>query len=698
VNTTLPGLREELTLHPAPPAPDGSPVWTLADPSRNRFFRINWLMFEILSRWHEGDTQTVQDRIRRETPLTIDAEDMEQTARFLSNNHLLTSPHPEHSRSLAMKARANRGQWLTWLLHHYLFFRIPLAQPDRFLSRSLPWVAIFFSRGFFWLLGGSGLLALFLLLRQWDPFQAELLNHLQRIGLLETGLALIAVKGIHELGHAYTAKRHGCRVPTMGVAFLVLLPLLYTDTTEAWKLGDKHKRLSIALAGIVAESALAILALLAWNLLPQGPGREVAFWLATTSLATTLAINLSPFMRFDGYFVLSDWLDLPNLHERSFALTRWHLREWLFSPGLPPPETTRPGMGPFFILFALATWIYRFVLFFGIAILVYHFFIKIVGIFLFAVEIGWFIFLPVWREVNTWYQLKGLARTTWRLPGILLLLLVLLCAPLSRQITAPAIVQPERMMRIHVPETSRLERLPPANHGTFHQGEELFVLASPEIKRQERLNRVRLQGSNWQLDAAGLELGWARQALLAQGERARSATTLAGLAAARQHLTLSAPFDGKLLDIPPDLAPGVWLGAGTPLATLVGFGRLVIDVYLDEEALGRLRTGAEGQFIPNVVEFPSIPLRAGNMETIGLTELEEPLMASLYGGPIAVRMQHNVAVPEAALFRLRLNADMPPGWPSMRLAGEVHLQAEPRSFLERLIRATLLVLVREWEM
>ncbi|MBF0631186.1 MAG: hypothetical protein HQL89_09405 [Magnetococcales bacterium] len=86
------------------------------------------------------------------------------------------------------------------------------------------------------------------------------------------------------------------------------------------------------------------------------------------------------------------------------------------------------------------------------------------------------------------------------------------------------------------------------------------------------------------------------------------------------------------------------------------------------------------------------------METIGLTELEEPLMASLYGGPIAVRMQHNVAVPEAALFRLRLNADMPPGWPSMRLAGEVHLQAEPRSFLERLIRATLLVLVREWEM
>ncbi|HIJ84933.1 MAG TPA: hypothetical protein HPQ00_12130, partial [Magnetococcales bacterium] len=211
MNSDLPTMREELTLHPAPPARDGSPVWTLADPARSKFFRINWLMFEILSRWHEGDAQRLLARIRRETPLAIEEGDVEQTAHFLSTNHLLRSHAPQHSRTLANMVRVNQGQWLTWLLHHYLFFRIPLVRPDRFLTYSLPWVVFFFSRGFFWLMGSAGFLALFLLLRQWDPFHAALLDHLRQNGLVGIGLALIVVKSVHELGHAYTAKRHGCR-------------------------------------------------------------------------------------------------------------------------------------------------------------------------------------------------------------------------------------------------------------------------------------------------------------------------------------------------------------------------------------------------------------------------------------------------------------------------------------------------------
>ncbi|MBF8274334.1 MAG: hypothetical protein HW380_3439 [Magnetococcales bacterium] len=698
VNSDLPTMREELTLHPAPPARDGSPVWTLADPARSKFFRINWLMFEILSRWHEGDAQRLLARIRRETPLAIEEGDVEQTAHFLSTNHLLRSHAPQHSRTLANMVRVNQGQWLTWLLHHYLFFRIPLVRPDRFLTYSLPWVVFFFSRGFFWLMGSAGFLALFLLLRQWDPFHAALLDHLRQNGLVGIGLALIVVKSVHELGHAYTAKRHGCRVPTMGVAFLVLLPMLYTDTTEAWKLGDRNKRLAIALAGIVTEGALAILALLAWSLFPQGNGREVAFWLATTSLATTLAINLSPFMRFDGYFILSDGLDMPNLHERSFAMARWRLREWLFSPGLPPPEETTFRMRWFFILFALATWIYRLLLFLGIALLVYHFFIKIVGLFLFAVEIGWFVVLPVWREIIAWSRLRHLATTHWRLPVILGVFLFFLGTPLSRHITAPAVAQPEAMTRIYVPEAARLERFPPPSQTTFQKGEELFVLVSPEIKRQKRLAQVRLLGSNWQLDAASLELGWARQARVVHGEKERSAATLEGLQAAEDRLTLVAPFAGELIDIPPDLATQTWIRVGTHLGTLVHSGRLVVEVYLDEEALGRLKTGFGGYFIPNVMEFPSVPLQVDRIDTMGLPELDEPLLASIYGGPIAVTMQQNAAVPEVALFRLRLTAISPPGWPTLRLAGQIHLQATPRSLLESVTRSALMVLVREWEM
>ena len=142
----------------------------------------------------------------------------------------------------------------------------------------------------------------------------------------------------------------------------------------------------------------------------------MAFLLATTTWVSTVLINASPFMRFDGYFLLSDFLQMPNLHARAFALARWDLRERLFALGEPAPEhfpAARRGL----ILFAWATWIYRLVLFLGIAALVYHFFIKALGIFLFLVEIVWFIARPLWSEIGAWRQrgaaIGGSRRARW---------------------------------------------------------------------------------------------------------------------------------------------------------------------------------------------------------------------------------------------------------------------------------------------
>jgi putative peptide zinc metalloprotease protein len=178
--------------------------------------------------------------------------------------------------------------------------------------------------------------------------------------------------------------------------------MAYTDTNDTWRLTSRWQRLLVASAGILTELVIAAWATLAWAFLPDGALRSAAFVLATTSWVATLAINASPFMRFDGYFILSDFLELPNLHERSFALARWRLREWLFDLGEEKPEHFSRRRETGLILFAWAVWIYRLVVFLGIAVLVYHFFIKIVGIFLFMVEIIWFIALPIRHELQAW--------------------------------------------------------------------------------------------------------------------------------------------------------------------------------------------------------------------------------------------------------------------------------------------------------
>lgn len=113
----------------------------------------------------------------------------------------------------------------------------------------------------------------------------------------------------------------------MGVAFLVMMPMFYTDTSGSWKLTLKRQRITIGVAGMLTELALAAWATLACSFLPDGMLRSAAFMLATTTWIMTLAVNLSPLMRFDGYFLLSDTLQVPNLQQRGFAMGRWQLRE-----------------------------------------------------------------------------------------------------------------------------------------------------------------------------------------------------------------------------------------------------------------------------------------------------------------------------------------------------------------------------------
>ena len=124
----------------------------------------------------------------------------------------------------------------------------------------------------------------------------------------------------------------------------------------------------------MTELAIAAFASLLWSFLPEGALRSAAFLLATTTWLLTLGVNLNPFMRFDGYFLLSDLLEVGNLQQRSFALARWWLREQLFGFAEQPPELLPRSLRRGLVIYAFCTWLYRFFLFLGIALLVYMLF------------------------------------------------------------------------------------------------------------------------------------------------------------------------------------------------------------------------------------------------------------------------------------------------------------------------------------
>ena len=567
-----PQLREELALLPGPVLADGQPSWTLHDPTRNRFFSIDWPTFEILRRWSYADAEAIVQSVAADSTLLPEPDDVEQVARFLRANQLVQLG-PGSARQLAERAAQGEGSRLKWLLHHYLFFRVPLVRPDAWLDRWLAVARLFYSRTFalstlFALLLGLGLVA-----RQWDVFTTSLVDTFTFRGLFAYGVALILVKLLHELGHAFTAKRFGCRVPTMGVAFLVLWPMAYTDTNETWRLTRRWQRLRVAAAGIVTELGIAAWATLAWGLLPDGELRSAAFVLATTSWIATLAINASPFMRFDGYFILSDWLDLPNLHERSFALARWRLREWLFALGEPRPEHFPPARHTALIIFAWVTWLYRLVVFLGIAVLVYHFTVKAVGILLFAVEICWFILMPIRNEFREWKARWPTIRSRRRgrvTLAVALLLIALLLVPWPGRITVSGMLRPVQVWPVHAPGPALLEALPHREGDALAAGDPIISLAAPELTLRREAAAAKVERLRWLAASAGFGSDSRARLQTVQEELATAQVELAGLDQALSRYQPRAPFAGRLHDIDPDLQAGQWIASGERIALLVG--------------------------------------------------------------------------------------------------------------------------------
>lgn len=420
-------LRQDIELHVGPCDSRGAPSWTLHDPSSKQFFRIDWRVFEILSRWEHGqhhpnsdEAKAVADAVNAHTTLTIDADDVREVDTFLRRN-FLSIPEPTDMRRHT-EARKSVSLSPHKLLQSYLFLKIPLCRPDAFLTAILPFFRFFYTRGFLLTIGLASLLSFYLIARQWDTFFASLPQFFRFEGLLIYGLALLISKSVHELAHALTLKHFGLHVPTLGVALLIFWPLLYTDATDSWKCASKHRRLAIAAAGILAELGLAAIAGIAWTLLDDGPWRSACFVLATTNWISTIVFNMNPFMRFDGYFILSDITGMENLQERAFALLRWRTSRLFFADHAPPPEAFSPPKTAWVLAYAVGVFLYRIMIIISLSLLVYHYFFKVLGILLFIVQIRQSVVLPLKRAGGTLWKKRASARP---LPCFLLSLGVL---------------------------------------------------------------------------------------------------------------------------------------------------------------------------------------------------------------------------------------------------------------------------------
>lgn len=693
----LPELRQELRLHEGP-RDEGHRTWIIYDPLRHRYFQVSRQAFDLLTVWRSGPANGFATEARQMLDWPVEDKHIDDLAKFIIANNLSVDPPGGDAQAYAQQARrSNHGSLASQLVHNYLFFKVPLFRPARMLAATLPIVAPLFTRTAAVVVAALGLIGLYLSSRQWEAFVSTFVDYLNLEGVFQFAIVFVVVKALHELGHAFVAARAGVRVTSMGVAFMLMTPMLYTDVSDAWRLRDRRSKLAIDAAGVVVELALAAVALFLWAFLADGPLRSSVFMIATTSLFMGLAINLNPLMKFDGYHILADSWGIANLQQRSNTLAIWWLRELLFGLGHAPEEQFPPRTQSLIIVYAVAAWLYRQILFLGIALLVYYAFFKILGVILFAVEILWFILLPAAREIRAWWDMRNEIASKRRslvTGAAVLLALAGLFVPWSGTIATQGIAIADNQYRFFAPKPARIESVAIKDDQQVSVGDVAFMLSAPDLDREVIQARRRIELLEVRLARiAGDESDRANRLVL-EGELARERSNLSGLQKELDRLVVKVPSSGIIKDLDPDLRPGEWIGDTKPLARLVGQGAPQVVTYVDEQDVRRLVRGGLATFIPDDPLQPTLEGSVIEIAPAGARTLEYVQLASVFGGSIPSDREPGGEVKPRSgrhLVRIALSGQ------SLNKAqrGMVRMGAEPESIATAIARRVLQVLVRE---
>jgi putative peptide zinc metalloprotease protein len=376
--------------------------YVLQDRQSGQFHRLspvaNLMLCLMDGRRTMQDIWDAVGRRHAEDPPTQD-----ETIQLLSQLHtadLLQGDLPPDFLEMADRAERAGQRRILQTLRNPLALRLPLFDPDRFLAATLAPARLLFSAfGFVaWLaLVTAGFVAA---ITHWPELQADLADRV----LIADNVAVIVlvyplIKSLHELGHAYATKVWGGEVHEIGVMLLVFIPIIYVDASGSAAFREKRRRIVVGAAGILVETALAAIAMFVWLRATPGLGRSIAFDVMLIGGVSTLLFNGNPLLRFDGYYIFSDLIEIPNLGARANRYLFYLLQRYLLGVDDVDSPATTPGEARWMTFYALASFAYRMLVSLGIALFLAVKFVA-VGALLAIWSMSAIVLAPLYRGVK----------------------------------------------------------------------------------------------------------------------------------------------------------------------------------------------------------------------------------------------------------------------------------------------------------
>jgi putative peptide zinc metalloprotease protein len=341
--------------------------------------------------------------------------------------------------------------------------------------------------------------------------------------------------------------------------------------------------------------------------------------------------------------------------------------------------------------------LWRAALFFGIALAVYHLFFKLLGIFLMMVELVWFIFMPIWKEMRIWWANRAHAHNARAALSILGLLAVVavLVVPWRSSVELPAMLEAGRVSALHAPVASRIKQLNVSDGQRVEAGTILIELESPDLTSRQAIVRREIDILQLQLRRQAGRSETAADAGILEQRLAEAVAEYRGLIAQADRLHVRAPQAGQVRDLLPELSVGRWVSNKDSLVRVVEEGARLRG-YLAEDTLWRVVPGTQGHFIADDPMHAAIPVALAEVDANGVNYLDLEALASDHHGPIAVRRDENHrAEPVQAQYGARLNILEAVPTPHQPLRGLVVLQGQNESLLGSAWRRLAALGVRE---
>jgi putative peptide zinc metalloprotease protein len=632
-------LRDDLLFTPR--REGGTVFYVIEDPVRSRFYRVGLAEYTFLSMLDGKMTiAAALGRVAQALPQDAFSEgDAARICKWLVDAELAyTTESTAPGRLVRAAESADRRRRLGRL--NPIFLRLPLLDPDRFLTWILPWTQWFYTLPVYALGIVLATAAVYQVAQQWDRFAAA------SVGILAPGqwcwvaMAWLLLKMVHETGHGIVCKKHGGCVREAGVLFVLLMPLAYIDVTSSWRFRSKWQRIHTAAAGMITEVPIGSLAALIWCHTPPGPLNQLCFSLTIMATAATLAFNANPLMRFDGYFILSDLLEIPNLYASGQQYLRYFGRRYLL--GAPASVPSWPSVRGLLIrVYAFAALAWR-VLVCAALVLAAAVLFHGAGIVLAMLAVVLWLGLPLARLAK--YLAGGSGYEQPRRGRIFLsvaipsavLALVLTFVPWPTPYRAPAIVEYAPLVVVRARSGGLVSQVRVQTDQRVEQGDVLVVLENPELKTELADLEIALQQSR--LKSRGL----LQSAEMAHYQAERKVEE--GLekrwrekASEVDALTIRASQNGSAMGRDLHRLVGSYAFPGTQLLVIGNDRCKEVSVSIDQEDIDRFWDHVG---MPVRLRLPGVGALVGQLTMIApqaSLAVPHPALAANAGGPLPVR-------------------------------------------------------------